>query len=140
MENALIAILLDFAVFQIKINSKSSVLFHDNEVSVIDGGAALAEKVAAGGSAIMQKHFSFFALVKPVIRISPLLLTETVCLSRNSSTLVIKISPSLVIHNRWHFIFDLAMCRHFQSKGKCCEIDHTEPIAMADIFHGAFQS
>lgn len=54
MENALIAILLDFAVFQIKINSKSSVLFHDDEVSVIDGGAALAEKEAAGGDAILM--------------------------------------------------------------------------------------
>ena len=54
MENALIAILIDFAVFQIKINSKSSVLFHDDEVSVIDGGAALAEKEAAGGDAILM--------------------------------------------------------------------------------------
>ena len=54
MENALIAILLDFAVFQIKINSKNSVLFHDDEVSIIDGGAALAEKEAAGGDAILM--------------------------------------------------------------------------------------
>lgn len=54
MENALIAILLDFAVFQIKINSKSSILFHDDEVSIIDGGAALAEKEAAGGDAILM--------------------------------------------------------------------------------------
>ena len=54
MENALIAILLDFAVFQIEINSKSSVLFHDDEVAIIDGGAALAEKEAAGGDAILM--------------------------------------------------------------------------------------
>lgn len=54
MENALIAILLNFSVFQVEINSKNSILFHDDEVSIIDGGAALAEKDAAGGDAILM--------------------------------------------------------------------------------------
>lgn len=54
MENALIAILLDFAVFQVEINSKSSVFFHDDEVSIIDGGATLAEENASGGDAILM--------------------------------------------------------------------------------------
>ena len=54
MENALIAILLDFSVFQVEINSKSSVFFHDDEVSIIDGGATLAEKNASGGDAILM--------------------------------------------------------------------------------------
>lgn len=54
MENALIAILLDFAVFQIEINCKSSVFFHDDELSIINGGATLAEKETAGGDAILM--------------------------------------------------------------------------------------
>lgn len=148
MENALIAILLDFAVFQIEINCKSSVFFHDDELSIINGGATLAEKETAGGdailmvampSAIMQKHFLFSTLAKPVIRISPLLLPETVCLSRNSSTLVIKISPSLVVHNRGHLVFNLPMGRHLQPRGECGEIDGMEAIAATDVFHGALQ-
>lgn len=54
VEDALFAVRLDFTIFQVEINSKSSVLFHDDEVSVIDGGAALAEKEAAGGDAILM--------------------------------------------------------------------------------------
>lgn len=54
MENAIIAILLDFAVFQIEINCKSSVFFHDDELSIINGGATLAEKETAGGDAILM--------------------------------------------------------------------------------------
>ena len=54
VEDALFAVRLDFTIFQVEIECEGSIFLHDDQVSIINGGATQAEKETAGGDAILM--------------------------------------------------------------------------------------